>query len=193
MREKKSFFVENNSLNKGYRKEHGSSDRHHAKSLSALPDLGVLEQYEELQPGIVQKLLEMAQKEQSHKHSMEEIAAKMQQVSIRMGRFFGIVTVLAICYVTVSLAMNNMIFEAMIFAAMGFSAIAISACVGKCKSGRCTRNDNTARASATKHYHNNHVPAAQNNSEEDKAVSSVANKEKVPHSNNYRRRRRNPR
>lgn len=92
MKESKKFF-EDNRLNRGFtqtsRNNKSDNDNHnalYAKYKHVLPPLDVLEQYEELHPGTVQKLLEMAKREQDHRHSMELRAFKKHHKAVKLGR-----------------------------------------------------------------------------------------------------------
>lgn len=131
MIEKKSFFTENNKLNKGYKSERKSSAKESAKI--NLPDAEVLAEYEAMQPGITLKMVEMTAKEQEHRHAVEVIHLKMQKTALRMGRIFAVFTVIAICYTSLTLAANNMQDSAILFASIGFLAVAISSLVGRNK------------------------------------------------------------
>jgi len=131
MIEKKSFFTENNQLNKGYR-----PDRHVNKNIPRkvdLPDATILAEYEGMHPGAIAKMMEMTAKEQQHRHAMEAIQSKMQATALRMGRLFAVFSILAICYTSFAMASDNMQNEAMIFAGLGFSAMAISAYAGRAR------------------------------------------------------------
>jgi uncharacterized membrane protein len=135
MREKKSFFTENNQLNKGYRSENKLATKATFKVGAAdLPEASVLAAYEEMQPGTISKMIEMTAKEQEHRHNIELLHLKMQKIGVRMGRLFAIFAVMAICYTAYAMSAHNMQKEAVIFACIGFVAMAISACAGRCKS-----------------------------------------------------------
>jgi uncharacterized membrane protein len=90
MKESKKFF-EDNRLNRGCSQasRNNKSDNDsalYAKYKHVLPPLDILEQYEELHPGTTQKLLEMAEKEQSHRHDMELRAFKKHHKAVKLGR-----------------------------------------------------------------------------------------------------------
>ena len=133
MIEKKSFFTENNQLNKGYKPERNNYKKPSVKV--DLPDSSILAEYEGMQPGTITKMMEMTAKEQEHRHSVEVIQLQMQKTALRMGRLFTIFSVMAICYTSLTMVANNMQTEAMIFAAIGFLAITVAAVVSSC-SGR---------------------------------------------------------
>ena len=131
MIEKKSFFTENNQLNKGYK----SDKKPHVKQALKvdLPDASILAEYEGMQPGTIARMMEMTAKEQEHRHALDVIQLKMQKTATRAGRLFATFAVIAICYTSITLASDHMQLEAIIFAAIGFAAITISSCAGRCK------------------------------------------------------------
>ena len=131
MIEKKSFFTENNQLNKGYKHERKPNIKQPLKV--DLPEASILAEYENMQPGTIARMMEMTAKEQEHRHAIEVIQLKIQKTSMRMGRVFAIFTVIAICYTSLALAANHMQEEAMMFAAIGFLAITISSLAGRSK------------------------------------------------------------
>jgi len=75
MKETKKFF-DANGLNKGYSKALFSKTSNLAVSSSSqykhiMPPLDVMAAYEEISPGTIKKIIEMAQKEQNYRHSIE--------------------------------------------------------------------------------------------------------------------------
>lgn len=90
MKESKKFF-EDNRLNRGCSQtsknnKFNNDNALYAKYKHVLPPLDILEQYEDLHPGTTQKLLEMAQKEQDHRHAMELRAFKKHHKAVKLGR-----------------------------------------------------------------------------------------------------------
>ncbi len=127
MREVKSFFIEDNSLNKGYTIDKSStesqSSAYYKKLQQNLPPVDVIAAYEELHPGTLAKLLDAVEKEQKHSHATDHVHGKIQQKATYMGRMFGFFSVLAISYVTLSLAQSGMLMGGLIFAGMAFTGI----------------------------------------------------------------------
>lgn len=69
-----------------------------------LPPSRVLESYEAIAPGSVNKLFDMAKKEQEHRHSWQNKYLKSHNFSYRTGQVFGLVynlALLALIYVLV--------------------------------------------------------------------------------------------
>lgn len=194
MREKKSFFTENNQLNKGYKSENKLGTKATFKadtSKLGLPDSSIFAAYEDMEPGTIAKMIEMTAKEQEHRHNVELIHLRMQKIGIRMGRLFAIFSVMAICYTAYAMSVHNMQKEAIIFAVVGFVAIAISGCAGKCKNNICEPKDKVDNSTPVKkqYYERNNNPRAEN-SEGDSASSSVG-ASSAPNYKPYYRRRKN--
>lgn len=68
-----------------------------------LPPSRILESYEQIAPGSVDKLLEMAKKEQEHRHSWQDKYLKSHNLSYRIGQFCGIIYNFAILYLVIHL------------------------------------------------------------------------------------------
>lgn len=90
MKETKSFFINNNRLNKGYAKAfkpRESDDSFYRKKFEhILPPIDVLTQYEDIHPGTLEKLVNMAQKEQIHKHELDLKNLKMRKNIAKLTR-----------------------------------------------------------------------------------------------------------
>jgi len=68
-----------------------------------LPSSKVLESYEAIAPGSVNKLIEMAKKEQDHRHSWQDKYLKFHNLSYRFGQFFGIIYNFALLFLVIHL------------------------------------------------------------------------------------------
>lgn len=127
MREVKSFFIEDNSLNKGYTTDRSlkgnKTSAYYKKLQQNLPPVDVITAYEELHPGTLAKLLEVVEKEQKHSQDREHIHHKMHKKATFVGRMFSFFSVLVIGYVTLSLAQSGMLIGGLVFAAMAFIGI----------------------------------------------------------------------
>ncbi len=134
MKEKKTFFVENNSLNKGYQPKKGKT----AKTKAEDPELSVLAEYEEMHPGTIKKILELAQKEQEHSHSMDALRMKMQATAKRMGRIFGVLVIAILCYAFLTMVALDHVLYAMIFAAISVMGVMKLCCLSRCKCPACS-------------------------------------------------------
>lgn len=127
MREIKTFFVEDNRLNKGYSEDNIKSfDKKNylrEKLQNDLPPQDIMAAYEELHPGTFKKMLELFEKEQKHRHSIDELNLRIQQKAYTLGRFFGFFIICAIGYVVIQLVAINEIIAAGIYASLAFSCI----------------------------------------------------------------------
>jgi len=56
-----------------------------------LPSPKILEEYENMAPGSVNKLLEMAKKEQDHRHSWQDRYLKLYNINYKIGLLFGFI------------------------------------------------------------------------------------------------------
>jgi uncharacterized membrane protein len=72
-----------------------------------LPPSRTLESYESIAPGSVNKLLEMAKKEQEHRHSWQDKYIKSHNFSYRTGQFFGLIYNLALLGLIFTLINNG--------------------------------------------------------------------------------------
>jgi uncharacterized membrane protein len=94
MKETKKFF-DNNRLNKG--SGNNSNTRYSDASLikkkygHVLPPIDMLEQYEELNPGTFVRIIDMAEKEQSHRHNADLAAIKSYSKAMEFGRIFALI------------------------------------------------------------------------------------------------------
>lgn len=128
MKETKKFF-DNNRLNRGYSKVSNTrqSDVHmiRKKYQHVLPPIDVMEQYEELNPGTFEKLFDMAEKEQNHRHSMDLLAMEKYSRATRLGRIFALVFVALVAITTLILVVAENIITASVFAFSAFACITI--------------------------------------------------------------------
>lgn len=101
MRENKNFFANNNRLNKGYLevKDHRESDNsfYRKKFDHVLPPIELIEQYEEIYPGTLAKLMIMAEKEQKHRQQMDIKAIEAQEYMAKKSRISSIIFIALIC------------------------------------------------------------------------------------------------
>lgn len=126
MKENKKFFY-NNRLNKGYSKisnpEKTDLSLMRKRYKHMLPPLDLLEEYEEQYPGTFDKLLNMAQKEQEHRHAIEILALEKCAYASKMGRIFSAILVALIITGTFMLVVYGAMFMAALFVLAAFSCI----------------------------------------------------------------------
>lgn len=127
MRQKKSFFTKNNSLDKvGSIKEPKVTEPN-----NSLLDAKTLADFEKVSPGFSEKLFAMAKNEQSHLQKMDDIKSSMSKNAHRMGRISFVFVFIVICYFSYSLILNNMANEGYIFAAISFASLLMLNCSGR--------------------------------------------------------------
>ena len=80
MKETKIFF-DTNSLNKGYNNNNNTTSLNKQSDVKIpnnkykhlLPDVDIMAEYEEMSPGTINKIFDMAKIEQDHRHSIDLI------------------------------------------------------------------------------------------------------------------------
>lgn len=129
MKETKNFFSSNNRLNKGYTKVSNfkESDRsfYRKQYEHVLPPIDVMEEYENLHPGTLAKLINMAEKEQLHRHQVELKNLEVYKNLTQKGRISAVIFVFIVCVTTIILAMVGNLMLAGIFAVTAFLIIGI--------------------------------------------------------------------
>ncbi len=129
MKETKFFFANNNRLNKGYLKPKAANLKENDQSFyrkqyeHILPPMEIMEQYESAYPGTLAKLIEMAEKEQLHRHQMELKTLESHKSAADSGRLSAIVFVTIVCITTVAIALQGYLMLAGTFAAAVFLSI----------------------------------------------------------------------
>ena len=123
-KETKQFFYNNNALNKGYAKEASEAYINKVRNEfgNVMPSPEVLYAYEEIMPGTIDKLIALMEKEQNHKHAIENARLVIQKKADYMGKIFAAIFVFAIGYVTLELAKESLN-HAVIFSSSAFFGI----------------------------------------------------------------------
>ena len=128
MKETKKFFT-NNRLNRGQKRSSNikQSDvsviRKEYKHI--LPPIDILEHYEEIYPGTLEKLLFMAEKEQNHRHSIDLSIIERHARSTHLGRIFSLIFIAIVSSTTLGLSIIGNYKEASIFAISSFLCISL--------------------------------------------------------------------
>ena len=127
MKETKRFF-DNNRLNKGYRNipNYNKSDKGQIRSQFShvLPPIDMIEQYEELYPGTLETLIDMAKNEQQHRHAVSINLQQKYDKARNMGRIFSLILIGLICFTTLILGFSGNIILGSVFAMSAFACIA---------------------------------------------------------------------
>lgn len=83
-----------NNRNKKFSRDKNPRNQENIRDI--LPSSEILEKFEDAVPESVAQLIEMAQKEQKHRHNWQEQYLKSHNLSSRMGQVFGLVYNLAL-------------------------------------------------------------------------------------------------
>jgi len=138
MKEIKTFFTNDNRLNKGYTKTQNlrESDKSHyrKKFEHILPPIDLISEYESLNPGTLAKMIDMAEREQHHKHAIDLINIESYNRTKKIGRIFAVLLVFFICITTLLLTIYASIMSSMIFCITAFLSIAIGSIMATKKS-----------------------------------------------------------
>jgi uncharacterized membrane protein len=120
-KETKQYFTDNNHLNKGFAHE-AYIDKVREEFNHLMPSPHILQAYEEIKPGTIDKLVQLMEKEQSQKHKIEDLKLAIQGRAIFVGRLFAVLNVCMIGYVTTELAKINLLYSAF-FALLAFFSV----------------------------------------------------------------------
>ena len=130
MKETKKFFV-NNRLNKGCSKSRNTKRSDISligkKYTHALPPIDMVQEYEELYPGTIEKLLSMSQKEQEHRHNTDLVHIEKYSQAMRSGRVFALIIFGMICLTTLYLASTDSYISASVLAGASFICLTVIA------------------------------------------------------------------
>lgn len=127
MKETKKFF-DANGLNKGYSKALFSKTSNLAVSSSSqykhiMPPLDVMAAYEEISPGTIKKIIEMAQKEQNYRHSIELLNVEKYDRAVKFGKICGVALIGIIAMTVLILAFGGHYMIASVFFLSAFATI----------------------------------------------------------------------
>lgn len=116
----------------------------HRRSHTILPPASILDSYEELLPGSVEILFEMAEREQKNRHDREQAQFAAHIRSHRIGQFFGFVVSLSIVISVSYLALQGQEDTAITLALSGFGALALASLI----------SSRSRKKGRTPHHHN---------------------------------------
>lgn len=133
MKEIKTFFTKDNRLNKGYPKtpniREQDSSYYRKKFEHILPPIDLISQYEDINPGTLARLIDMAEREQHHKHAIDLVNLENFNRAQKMGRICALIFVSLICLTTIFLAISGKILIALIFSSSAFLAIGLTSAI----------------------------------------------------------------
>ena len=129
MKETKKFF-DANGLNKGYGKELFNKPANLAVSSSSqykhvMPPLDVMAAYEEISPGTIKKIIEMAQKEQNYRHSLELLNVKKYDRAVKFGKICGVALIGIIAITALLLSFGGYYVTSSVFSLSAFGTIGV--------------------------------------------------------------------
>lgn len=120
------FALQNNTLNKGYDSVKDFEKKDKLEGTYKFPfvgDINVISAYEEIYPGSLKLILELAKTEQANQYELEkEKVAQKVKISL-LGNIFGFLTCCAICATTVKILLMQLQTIAIVFAVSSFTCI----------------------------------------------------------------------
>jgi uncharacterized membrane protein len=135
MKEIKTFFANDNRLNKGYAKLYnprGSDSSFYSKKFEhILPPIDIITEYESINPGTLKQMVDMAEREQHHRHAIDLINLDAYNKAQKLGKIFAITLVSIISIATLCLTIYGNIISAMIFSSTAFLSIGLSLMIRK--------------------------------------------------------------
>lgn len=120
------FSRENNTLNKGYDSVKDFEKKDKLEGTYKFPfvgDINVISAYEEIYPGSLKLILELAKTEQVNQYKLEKEKVATKVKTSLLGNIFGFLTCCAICATTVKILLMQMQTMAIIFAVTSFTCI----------------------------------------------------------------------
>ena len=116
----------NNRRNSGRRYDSSRSEKT-PNSNNILPAPGILESYEEISPGSVKLILEMAKSEQDHRHNWENRYLRAMAYTSRVGQLLGFALAIILVYTCMMLAYSDKEGVAAFIAFSGFAFLMMAA------------------------------------------------------------------
>lgn len=140
MKEIKTFFGKDNKLNKGYTKTVNVRENdnvfYQKKFTHILPPIDVINEFENIHPGTLARLMDMAEKEQNHRQALDLVHFDSQARAFKAGRYFALMFMVAACLTTIALAVIASAYIGIIFAIVVFLAVSVISLLPKKKNIR---------------------------------------------------------
>lgn len=110
-------------------KYHYQPKRGHSseRSYGVLPPPGILESYEEISPGAVAKILDMARSEQEHRHKWENNYLRAMGYTVRVGILLEFALAIIILFVCIMFSSENKVYLASLTIICGFGFLTAAA------------------------------------------------------------------
>lgn len=117
----------NNQRNKSGYGNKNFSNKETFRQNNILPAPGILESYEEISPGSVKIIMDMAKTEQEHRQQWENRYLRAMAYTSRVGQLLGFALAIIIIYTCIILAMDKNESLASVIAFSGFAFLMIAA------------------------------------------------------------------
>ncbi len=95
--------MQGKNRNRHFKKFHKEQPSQDLRTQGILPAPGILESYEEIAPGSVEKILQFVKQEQEHRHRVDSQYIKMLANTYRMGQLLAFLLAVIVLYVSVLL------------------------------------------------------------------------------------------
>ena len=112
-------------------KDQHTSNASKRSSYGVLPAPGILESYEEIAPGSVQKIIAMAASEQEHRHKWENNYLKVMAYNNRVGQLLAFILAIIVIYTSIAFVISHNVLFACVLLVVGF-AFLIALTLGSC-------------------------------------------------------------
>lgn len=146
MKEIKTFFANDNRLNKGYAKisdpREPDNSVYSKKFEHILPPIDVITEFENINPGTLKQIIDMAEREQHHRHTLDLININAYNKAQKLGKIFAIVLVCIISMATICLAIYGNVLSAIFFSGVAFLSIGLSLVMRKRKINTSAKENN---------------------------------------------------
>jgi uncharacterized membrane protein len=146
MKEIKTFFANDNRLNKGYAKtsdpRESDSSFYSKKFEHILPPIDVITTFENINPGTLKQIIDMAEREQHHRHALDLLNINAYNKAQKLGKIFAIALVCIISMTTLCLAIYGSILSAISFSGTAFLSIGLSLVMKKRKINASGKENN---------------------------------------------------
>jgi len=120
--------MQNNRRNKNFQTTKISPSRSHSednRSYGVLPAPGILESYEEIAPGAVKTILEMARSEQAHRHKWETNYLRVMAYNQRISKLLILTLAVIFLFTSASFMIVGDFLFACIIVVLGFAFLSI--------------------------------------------------------------------
>lgn len=127
MKEIKTFFGKDNKLNKGYARipniRENDNVFYQKKFAHILPPVDLITEFENIHPGTLAKLIDMAEREQHHRQALDLVNLDSQARAFKTGRYFALMFMIVACITTIALVVIASAYIGIMFATIAFVAI----------------------------------------------------------------------